>query len=114
MHELSIAMSIIQIAEDEAKAVNSKKIVSLNLHVGTMAGIEFFALDTALELAVKGTLLEKSKITVTKIQAIGKCTDCDNEFPINSVIDECPACNCLFINILSGKELKIKSIVVEE
>jgi Zn finger protein HypA/HybF involved in hydrogenase expression len=59
MHEFSIAMSIIEIAETEAKKVNATKINELVLDVGTMAGIEFFALDTALEMAVKNTLLEK-------------------------------------------------------
>ena len=36
MHEFSIAMSIIEIAEAEAKKVNATKINELVLDVGTM------------------------------------------------------------------------------
>ncbi|MFK5856714.1 MAG: hydrogenase maturation nickel metallochaperone HypA [Bacteroidota bacterium] len=114
MHEFSIAMSIIEIAETEARSANSEKILSMELNIGTMAGIEFYALDTAMEMAVKQTLLENTSIKVNKIQAIARCTDCNYEFPINHITDECPKCNCLFSDIISGKELKIKSIVIEE
>lgn len=114
MHEFSIAMSIIEIAETEARSANSEKILSMELSIGTMAGIEFYALDTAMEMAVKNTLLENTDIKVNKIQAIARCTDCNTEFPINHITDECPKCSCLFSDIISGKELKIKSIVVEE
>ncbi len=114
MHEFSIAVSIIEIAETEAKSVNSEKILSLELDIGTMAGIEFYALDTAMEMAVKDTMLENSNIRVNKIQAIAECSDCSNKFDINNFTEECPSCGSLFSTIISGKELKIKSMVVEE
>ena len=113
MHEFSIAMSIIEIAEAEAKKVNATKINELVLDVGTMAGIEFFALDTALEMAVKNTLLEKAKLSINKIQATAKCTECKTEFDIDQVYEECPQCKSLYHEILSGKELQIKSLVVD-
>jgi len=114
MHEFSIAMSIIEIAETEARSANSEKILSMELNIGTMAGIEFYALDTAMEMAVKNTLLENADIKVNKIQAIARCSDCNNEFAINHITEECPKCGCLFNDVISGKELKIKSIVIEE
>ena len=114
MHEFSIAMSIVEIAETEDKAINSKHILSIELDVGTMSGVEFYALDTALEMAVKNTLLENTTIKVNKIQAYAKCTNCNTEFDMNNITDNCPQCGGLFSDVISGKELKIKSIVVEE
>jgi hydrogenase nickel incorporation protein HypA/HybF len=114
MHEFSIAINIVEIAENEARAANSEKILSMELSIGTMAGIEFYALDTAMEMAVKDTLLENTAIKVTKIQAVAKCTSCNNEFEMNHITDECPNCGSLYSNVIAGKELKIKSIVVEE
>jgi hydrogenase nickel incorporation protein HypA/HybF len=78
-----------------------------------MAGIEFYALDTALEMAVKDTLLETANVTVNKIQATAKCTECKTEFDIDQVYEECPKCKSLYHEILSGKELQIKSLVVD-
>ncbi|MCB2208894.1 MAG: hydrogenase maturation nickel metallochaperone HypA [Bacteroidetes bacterium] len=113
MHEFSIAVSIIEIAEAEAQKVNAIKIKELILDIGTMSGIEFFALETAMEMAVKNTLLEKSRIKINKIQARAKCTECSQEFDMDHVYDPCPYCQSLYHELLSGKELQIKSIVVD-
>ncbi|MEE4258782.1 MAG: hydrogenase maturation nickel metallochaperone HypA [Bacteroidales bacterium] len=113
MHEFSIAVSIIEIAEAEAQKAHAVKIKELILDIGTMSGVEFYALDTALEMAVKNTMLENSKLKINKIQAKAKCAECAKEFEINQVYDPCPFCNSLYHELLSGKELQIKSIVVD-
>ncbi|NOY50952.1 MAG: hydrogenase maturation nickel metallochaperone HypA [Chlorobi bacterium] len=113
MHEFSIALSIIEIAEEEARKVNSDTISELVLDIGTMAGIEFHALDFAMESATRNTLLDGAKIVVNKIQANGRCKDCGHEFEIMTAFDQCPKCKGYFIETLNGKELKIKSLVAE-
>jgi hydrogenase nickel incorporation protein HypA/HybF len=113
MHEFSIAISIVEAAQTEADKVDAKEITELVLEIGTMAGIEFEALETALEAAVRDTNLEKTNIRINKIQAVGQCIDCKNEFDINDFLDPCPKCGGLYHQVLSGKELKIKSIVVD-
>lgn len=114
MHEFSIAINIIEIAEAEAQKANCTKVSSLVLDVGTMAGIEYHALDFALESAVKNTMLEKAKITINKIQSVAKCNNCMHEFDIDSSFDPCPECGGFYHQILSGKEMKVKSLVAEE
>lgn len=113
MHEFSIAMSIIDIAESEARNANANAINELILDIGTMSGIEFLALDTALEMAVKNTMLEQTSIRINKIQAKARCNDCKNEFEMNNVYDPCPECSGLYHDLICGKELQIKSLVVD-
>jgi len=113
MHEFSIAMSIIEIAEAEAKKANATAINELVLDIGTLAGIEFYALDTAMEMAVKNTQLENAKIKINKIRARAHCSDCGEEFDIENVFDPCPKCGGLYHELLCGKELQIKSLVVD-
>jgi len=113
MHEFSIAMSIIEIAENEAKKESATAINELVLDIGTQAGIEFYALDTALQMAVKDTMLENANIQVNKIQARVKCTECNTEFEVNNIFDPCPECNSLYHELLCGKEMQIKSLVVD-
>ncbi len=112
MHEFSIVLSIIEIAEEEARKAGASSISKLVLDIGTMAGIEFYALDTAMEMAVKNTMLEKALITVNKLTAKAQCTGCGKIFPINDVLEQCPKCGCLYHKTISGKELKIKSLIV--
>ncbi len=113
MHEFSIAISIIEAVEKEAEKVNATSITSLILDIGTMAGVEFDALDTALEAAVRNTLLENTEIVVNKIQAMTRCIDCQHTFEIDDFLTPCPKCGGLFNEVYLGKELKIKSIVVD-
>lgn len=113
MHEFSIASSIIEIAKSEAQKANALAVKELILDVGTMSGIEFSALDLAMEMAVKNTILEKSIVKINKIQARAKCSECASEYDISNVYDPCPLCQSLYHELLSGKELQIKSIVVD-
>jgi hydrogenase nickel incorporation protein HypA/HybF len=113
MHEFSIALNIIEIAETEAVKAKGSAVRELELEIGTMAGIEFDALDTALEMAVKNTMLEDCRMVVHKIKARAKCRDCGTEFSLEQVYDPCPECNSPFHEILKGKELRVKSLVVD-
>jgi hydrogenase nickel incorporation protein HypA/HybF len=113
MHEFSIAMSIIDIAEAEAAKAKATSVTELVLDVGTVSGVEFYALDTAMEMAVKDTILEKAKIIVNKIQARAKCTECGIEFEIEQIYDACPVCKGLYHEIVRGKELHLKSLVLD-
>jgi len=113
MHEFSIATSIVEAALSCAKKNNAKKIASLELEVGEMAGVIFEALDFAMQSAVKDTILEEAEIIVHKISAIAKCNACGNEFPVENFYDNCPLCAEFNPEIIKGKELKIKSMYVD-
>jgi len=113
VHEFSIALSIIEIAEKEAVKANANSITELVLDVGTLSGIEFYALETALEMAVLNTKLEKTRIQINKIQAEAKCMQCSTIFQIENIFDPCPKCAGFQHEILSGKELKVKSLLVD-
>lgn len=112
MHELSIALGIVKIAEDETKKANAKKVESIELEIGTLAGVEFDSLDYVWESAVKETVLESAVKEVIVIKAIAKCLDCDILFDIEHIYDTCPYCKSHIKAIIKGKELRVKSIVV--
>ena len=112
MHELSIALGIVKIAEDETKKANAKKVDLIELEIGTLAGIEFDSLDFVWPSAVKDTVLGKCKKSTIIIEAKGKCLDCDTIFDLKNVFDPCPKCNSFLKGIIQGKELRVKSIEV--
>lgn len=113
MHELSIALGIVKIAEDEIKKADAKKVISIELEIGTLAGIEFDALEFVWESAVKDTILENADKQINIIKAQGKCLDCDSIFELNKYYDSCPKCSSSLKSILQGKELRVKSLEVE-
>lgn len=112
MHELSIALGIVKIAEDETAKVNAETVTKIELEVGVLSGIELDSLNFVWEFAVKSTVLEKAEKQVTVIEGRGKCIDCDTEFDMENIYDSCPKCNSNFKGILKGKELKVKALEV--
>ena len=61
MHELSIALGIVKIAEDESAKANANSVKVIELEIGSMSGIEMDSLDFAWPVAVKDTVLENAR-----------------------------------------------------
>lgn len=112
MHELSIVQSIVDLAEEEMKKHHAHAIDKIELEIGTLAGIEFDALDFAWEVGVRNTALQTAERVVNRIQAKAKCLECGCEYPVMEAFEPCPACGDVFVEYLTGKELKVKSLVV--
>lgn len=114
MHELSIAHSILSIAERSLPAGNTGQITGVNIQIGELSGIETEALVFAFSAIKSGTVLEAAELRIESIAGEGCCTDCDTVFPLHSFGTACPKCQGYLLNILRGKELKVLSLTVEE
>ena len=114
MHELSIAMNIVEIAEEEAKKANVNSVQEISLEVGTLSGIVIDALEFAMDEAVKNSVLQNAIIKIKKIPAIAKCLKCSMEFIVEDYYTPCPECNNFETELINGKELKIKSLVINK
>ena len=113
MHELSIAINIINLAEEAAKKADAKSIHLIEMEIGTLAGIDIDALEFAMDISVKGTLLVNAKRNYTTIEPLARCVVCRHEFSVEGLIDICPECNSVKFDILKGKELLIRSMEIE-
>lgn len=113
MHELSIAMSIIEIAEENARRENASIINEIELDIGTQSGVVLEALDFAMQSAVRDTMLEKAVVKINSIPARAACSKCQHEFYVDDVFNPCPECGNPFSEIIQGRELKVRSLMVE-
>ena len=113
MHEMSIVANIVDIAEDEARKANADKITEVELDIGTVSGIELDALNFAFLALKPKTMLKDAEIKINKIQAISKCLKCNNEFETENVFTLCPKCDSFETTVIQGKEMKVKSILVD-
>ena len=112
MHELSIVMSIVDIATQQANNANASVIEEIELDIGTLSGVEMDALEFAWKQGVKQTILEKANKKINRIEAKAKCLDCSAQFTIENYYDACPVCGQHFLDIIQGKELRVNSLVV--
>ena len=113
MHELSIAMSIIDLATKEAKKGNATRVKEVELEIGEMAGVDKEALDFSLRIAMQHTLLEDAKVNIVEIESLAVCRDCKTRFSPVSMYDSCPHCHSYGVEFLRGRELRLKSLLVE-
>ena len=112
MHELSIATSIVKTAEKEVRDNGGEKVLEIHLEIGQLSGVEIQSLQFVWELSAKGTVLQDSKIIIFEPEGRAKCAECETEFALEKIYDSCPKCNSPFKNIISGKELKIKKLII--
>ena len=112
MHELSLVMGVLNIAEEEMKKHQAALIEEIELDIGLLSGVEMAAFDFAWEQAKKSTPLENTKRTINLIAGEGVCQDCNHAFSVQEFYDPCPNCGQHLIHILKGKEFRVKSLTV--
>lgn len=114
MHELSIVMSIVDLATKEAAKHHASAIEEIELDIGCLSGIDMDSFDFAWQQAVKRTILEGAKRKVNRIEGSARCSDCDTHFTMVQLYDSCPNCKSHLTEIVRGKELKVKSLVLPD
>jgi hydrogenase nickel incorporation protein HypA/HybF len=112
MHELSVALGIVNIAENEIKKAQATSVEVIELEIGVLAGVELESLDFVWPTAVYNTVLEKAEKKINVIEGKAKCIDCDTVFKIEKLYDACPNCQSYLKGIIQGKELRVKALEV--
>jgi hydrogenase nickel incorporation protein HypA/HybF len=113
MHEFSLALNILEITEDAVYTNHVTVVNEIVLDIGVFAGIEVSALEFALESIKPGSILEKSKITINIIPGIAICKHCKQQFEPEDLFSPCPSCNNFGMEIRTGGELKVRTIIAE-
>jgi hydrogenase nickel incorporation protein HypA/HybF len=113
MHELSIALCIVELAEEEAKKADASSISKIEVEIGTMAGIDPDALLFAWDAAIQDTMAKQAELVIHTIQAEACCLECGTYFPAEHFLVQCPNCGSYNFRITKGKELRISSLMVD-
>ena len=114
MHELSIAMGIVDAATDEARQ-RGVHVNAVHLRLGALSGVVKDALLFSWEVACQDTALEGSQLLIEEVPVAVFCTQCNERKTLPSVqAFVCPDCGALTGNILEGKELEIFALEVED
>lgn len=112
MHELSIVMGIIDLAEQQAIDHGAESVQQINLEIGELSGIDWPALEFAWQSATLNTVLEHAEFVIDKVKGIAECLDCKERFYVKSLFEPCPHCRQYMMHVVKGKELRVKSLIV--
>jgi len=109
MHELSITLSVVEICEQHAAG---RRVVVVTLELGELSGVVPEAVAFCFEACTKGTLLDGARLVIERIAACGHCHGCGARFAVSAYYEPCPACGGFAVEILRGKELRVKELEV--
>jgi len=113
MHEFSLAIEVINLAQREAEKNMAASIQEITIEVGDLSGVEADAFESALELLVKESILQNADIKIIRTAGKGKCNSCNYEFEMKYRMATCPKCHCFPSEISGGEEFRVISLVVE-
>ena len=113
MHEFSLAMDVIDLAQREAEKNMANIIREITIEVGDLSGVEADAFEMALGLLVKDSILENARVIIIRTPGRGKCTTCGLEFEMNHRLEIFPTCKCFPSEISGGQEFRVISLEVD-
>jgi hydrogenase nickel incorporation protein HypA/HybF len=114
MHELSIAISIVELAGEEAEQRGGCTIHAVHLKLGPLAGVVKHALLASYELACEGTALKNSRLIIEETPIVGYCPQCQGKRTLPSMQNlTCPQCGAPVSDIVNGRELEVVALEIQ-
>jgi hydrogenase nickel incorporation protein HypA/HybF len=115
MHELSIAMSIVEMAQEELDRQGSARVHAVHLRLGLLSGVVKQALLSSYEMACHATPLEGSQLLIEEVPVEVFCPKCELPRAVTSIQWFCcPECGTATPTILRGKELEVVALEINE
>jgi hydrogenase nickel incorporation protein HypA/HybF len=113
MHELSIAVSMVEMAAEEAARRGGAQVHAIHLRLGQLSGVVKDALLFSYELACAGTTLEGSRLVIEEIPVVVFCPACETERTLDSLQRFCcPVCGTPTDEVLRGRELEVFALEI--
>ncbi len=113
MHELSIALSIVDGALEELTRQGASEATTVHLRVGRLAGVDKDALRFSYDIACQDTALRGSQLIIEDIEVVIMCPSCRAERQIKSLpMLTCAECGAFAERVVHGEELEITAMEV--
>ncbi len=108
MHELAITQSIV---DTVLQRTGDRKVTTVRLRVGQLAGVVPDALRFCFDLVIAGSPLEGAELVMEQPAGEAHCRRCGDDFHLPDLILLCP-CGSADVDILAGRELQVCSVEV--
>ena len=114
MHELSICLSLLDQLQVIAQERNADRITRIELSVGPLSGVEADLLEHAYPLAAAGTLAEDAELVVGTANIVVLCQRWGEESGAATNRLVCGHCGDYRTSVVSGDELILQRVELEE
>jgi len=114
MHELSIAQALVEQVETARTANGGGKVVAVEVRVGEWRQVVPEILTSYFDHLSQGTPMEGARIDIVTVAAMSRCGACAREFTLDDIFLVCPACGSRDCRLLSGRELELIGLELED
>jgi len=116
MHELSVALRIVEALDQELITEEEGLVVTaVTLQVGALTGLVPEALHFSWDMATDNSRLQGSKLIIEWVDAAGFCPECSLDRTITNLQSfRCPVCRTPIQQITEGNELEILTMEVQD
>lgn len=112
MHELSITQAAVEAIIERTGATPIRRVT---LEIGALSGVMVDSVRFCFEVIVAGTPLRDAVLDVVEPPGRARCRDCALEFDVEEPrILLCPGCGTADVRVLTGRELRIRSVEVKD
>ncbi|HMB91177.1 MAG TPA: hydrogenase maturation nickel metallochaperone HypA [Rhodothermales bacterium] len=113
MHELSIAINLVEYVSEEAAQAGWERVSAVHLKIGPLSGVVSDALLFSFEVAAAGTVLEAARLIIEDVPIIAFCPTCQTEQSLPDTFSlACPVCDTPTPDIRQGREMEVTALEV--
>ena len=117
MHELSIAMAIVEQATEVLQGRSGARVHAIRIRVGPLSGVVKDALEFSWQAASEGTPVEGALLLIEDVPIVMRCSGCNAERQVISPQDlRCTVCASPAYpwELVHGNELELTSMEIDE
>lgn len=114
MHEVSIAQEIIEIVIGYLPKNNHVSVKSVKVEIGEFSNILPEALCFGFKVLTDITNMKGAELIISKIPLTVKCRNCGNISTLDEPFFFCNACDCANVDILTGTEMRVIEIELND
>jgi len=114
MHEMGIANSVLEAVRTEMALHPRTYPCKVGVRIGEMAAIDQDALRFCFEAIIQETDLASLELGIEVCPRRHRCQVCGREFVVRNYDSRCPQCASLETTCISGDELELAYLEVEE
>jgi hydrogenase nickel incorporation protein HypA/HybF len=112
MHEMSLAEGVLQLIEDSARQQSFRKVVTVWLEIGELAGVEVEAMKFCFDAVTRDSVADGARLEVISMPGSGWCMSCAKTVRLSEVYGGCPLCGEYQVQVTGGTEMRVKELEV--
>ncbi len=116
VHELSIALSLVDAACEAAAPLGHVRVEALHVRLGAMSGVVKEALAFSFDLAARGTPIDGARLDIEDVPVTAHCPACgaDRTLEPASFALRCPVCDGPLTGLVHGREMELTALEVSD